>query len=245
MTWGMVAVAGATLVAGAMSKNSADKAANAQKNAANGAIAASQENYSKTANNLNPYINAGSGALTQMQALNAGDFSSFKASPDYQYTFNQELQGLDRSAASRGSLFSGGHNADVMAMAGGLASQQYGNFYNRLSGLANSGQNAASNLGSVGTGNAASIGSAMTNAGNAQANGIINSSNAQTNTIGQLAGIFGQYMGNRGTTSPTASSYSLNNNNSGDVASWQQYQIPNGSNFNLATAGNGTGGGWY
>lgn len=190
----------------AYSQNKAAKTgAKAQRDAANGAIAASQENYDKTAANLNPYISAGTSALGQMNALNAGDFSSFKASPDYQFAMDQGLQGLDRSAAARGSLFSGGHSADIMGYAQGLASQQYGNYYNRIAGLAQSGQNAASNLGSVGTNNAAAIGANLTNAGNATANGAQNQANNTSQFANTVSGAFNQWYGNQ--PPQTASSY--------------------------------------
>lgn len=202
MSWVAVAVGGAAIVNGVMQNNAAKKAGSKQSAAAQAAIQQQEQNYQRTAANLNPYIDAGSSALAQMQKLNSGDYSSFTASPDYQFSLNQGLQGWDRSAAARGSLYSGGHSADVLNFAQGLASQNYGGYYNRLAALAQTGQNAASNLGSVGTGNAASIGGYLTNAGNAAANGYINSANAFSNGLGQLAGAYGMYKGQQ-----TQSSY--------------------------------------
>lgn len=197
MSWVAVGVAGATLVGSIYSSNqqkgAAAKAANAQQNAANQAIQQTEQNYQRTAGNLNPYISAGNNALEQMQQLNSGDYSSFKESPDYQFTLSQGLQGLDRSAAAHGSLYSGGHSADILGYAQGLASQNYGNYYNRLAGLAGMGQNASTNLGSIGTGNAASIGSYLTGAANAQGNAAYNTANANSNMASQLAQLAGQY----------------------------------------------------
>lgn len=202
MTWVAVAVAGSAVVGAVASNSAANKAAGAQKSAANRAIAATQQNYDRTKTDLQPYITLGGNAVGTLNALNSGDYSAFHADPGYQFAFNQGLQGLDRSAASRGSLFSGGHSADLIRYGQGMADQQYGQFYNRLMGLAGMGQNAASNLGSVGTGNAASIGSNLTAAGNAAANGYINSANAFNNGLGQLAGAYGMYQGQK-----TQSSY--------------------------------------
>jgi len=67
-------------------KQAAKSAANAQQNAANQAIQQTEQNYQRTAGNLNPYISAGNNALGTMNALNSGDYSSFTASPDYQFT---------------------------------------------------------------------------------------------------------------------------------------------------------------
>jgi len=147
--WGAAIVAGGALAgsiyASNQQKGAAQSAANAQQNAANQAIQQTEQNYQRTAGNLNPYILAGQNALNTMGQLNSGDYSAFKASPDYQFSLQQGLQGLDRSAAARGSLYSGGHSADILGYAQGLASQNYGNYYNRLAGLAGMGQNAASN----------------------------------------------------------------------------------------------------
>ena len=231
--WGAALVVAGTVYEGEQQKGAARDASRAQRDAANQSIQASEQNYQRTADNLNPFIGAGTTALSQMRALNSGDFSSFKQSPDYQFTLDQSLQGLDRDAAARGSLFSGGHSADVLKLAGGLASQNYGNFYDRLAGLAQGGQNAASNLGSVGTGNAAAIGGFLTNSGNAAANGYINNANVQSNTIGQLAGLAGNYFGNR--LSPTASSYSLGGNGAQPYQSINSGTLSNGT-FDFARA---------
>jgi hypothetical protein len=232
--WGAAIGAAAVIGSGVMQSNAANKAANAQKNAAQAAIQQSEQNYQRTAANLNPYIDAGSSALAQMQKLNSGDYSSFKESPDYQFSLNQGLQGLDRSAAARGSLYSGGHSADVLNYAQGLASQNYNGYYNKLAGLAQTGYGASSNLGSVGTGNAAAIGGYLTNAGNAQANGYIDSANAWGNTAGQLAGLAGQYFGSQGPT--TGTSYSLGGQG---AAPYQGYNTGtlSGGTFNFAKAG--------
>lgn len=238
MPWGVAAAAVAAYGSYAASEN----AKKGQQGAANKAMAATQQNYDRTATNLNPYITAGGNALGTMQALNNGDFSAFKVSPDYQFALTQGLQGLDRSAAARGSLYSGGHSADVLGYASGLASQNYNNFYNRLAGLAQTGQSAASNLGSVGTGNAATIGSASMYAANANANAAYNNANTLGNFAGQAANAFGNWYGNQG--SPTSSSYNLGGNGA------QSYQVNDGSyqnngTFNFATAGTGTGGSYY
>lgn len=126
------------------------------------------------------------------------DYSSFFQAPDYQFALGQELQGLDRSAAARGSLYSGGHNADTLRYAEGLASQQFGNYINRLSGLAGIGQGSANQLGAYGQNYANSVGNiAMRNAAN-QNGYAYDQANAWSNFGNQLAGIGGQYFGNQG-----------------------------------------------
>ncbi|AVU02511.1 hypothetical protein ACQR5V_21355 [Xanthomonas oryzae pv. oryzicola] len=143
MSWGMVAGAAVSVVGGIIA-NKNNKKANGQ------AQGAADANYYANTQNMQPYLNAGTGALNQLSQLNSGNYSSFQESPDYQFTLQQGLQGLDRSAAARGSLYSGGQQADIMQYGQGLASQQYNNYYNKLASLAGQGQSAASALAGVG-----------------------------------------------------------------------------------------------
>ncbi|WP_131721572.1 hypothetical protein [Xanthomonas sp. NCPPB 1128] len=166
MGWVAVGAAAVTAIGGAYSAN---QQKNAAKDAANASNAAQTQAWAANNANMQPYLTAGQNALTQIQQLNAGNFDSFKESPDYAWTRDQGIQALDRSAAASGSLYSGGHSADLMDYASGLASQNYGNFYNRLSGLAGMGQSAAGALAGVNTGYANAVGS--TNANLALSNG--------------------------------------------------------------------------
>ncbi|WP_408953052.1 hypothetical protein [Lysobacter sp. Hz 25] len=148
--------------------------------------------------NIAPYLGAGSSALSRLEALNNGDFSSFKQSPDYQFAFDQGMKGLDRSAAANGGLYSGGADADRIAFGQGLATQNYSNFYNRLADIARMGQSSAVGAGQLGQGSASAIGN-LAGAGAAAAGaGAIGSANAQSNGLAGLAGIAGQYAGNLG-----------------------------------------------
>jgi len=241
MSWVAVGVAGATLVGSIYSSNqqkgAAQSAANAQQNAADQAIQQTEQNYQRTAGNLNPYISAGNNALGQMQALNSGDYSSFKASPDYQFSLSQGIQGLDRSAAARGSLYSGGHSADILGYAQGLASQNYGNYYNRLAGLAGVGQTAANQLGAYGQNYANAVGNLnMQNAGN-QMNSIYNRANASSNFANQLAGIGGNLAGRFYQPGGSAPTYNTNNTFGMNTGDYSQFTNPNVSSF----YGNGGG----
>ena len=167
------AAAVATVAVGAYSANqakqSAKGAANAQTRAADSATAEQQRQFDLTRQDQQPFLQAGQGALTQMQALNAGDFSSFKSSPDYTYARDQMQQGIERGAAARGSLYSGGTNVDLATALNGIASQNYGNFYDRLSRMAGQGQSTATNLGGLGMGMANQVGQNYMDAGKARA----------------------------------------------------------------------------
>lgn len=201
MSWGLVAGAAITVIGGAVASNQANKgakgAANAQERANQLAIEEQRRQYDQTRTDMMPWLNAGSGALSQMQQLNSGDFSSFKESPDYQFTFNEGQRALDQGAASRGGLFGGGNSRDTIKYGQGAASQQYGNFYARLQSMAGQGQTTAGGLGQLGAGMANQIGGYQNNSGQARASAYnqIGQNNAQfaAGTAGTLNNLFQNY----------------------------------------------------
>lgn len=120
----------------------------------------------------------------------------YQQDPGYQFRLDQGQQALERSAAARGGLLSGGALKDTTAYAQGMASQEYGNAYNRfnndqstiwnrLSGLAGVGQQANNTIAQVGSNTASQIGQNTIGAGNAIAAGQVGSANAISNGISQ------------------------------------------------------------
>lgn len=144
-------------------------------------------------------------AATQQAASNDPAYGSltrnftmadYQADPGYQFRLDQGQQALERSAAARGGLLSGGALKDTTAYAQGMASQEYGNAYNRfnndqstiwnrLSGLAGVGQQANNTIAQVGSNTASQIGQNTIGAGNAIAAGQVGSANAISNGISQ------------------------------------------------------------
>lgn len=173
----------------------AKKAGNARANAAQQAIDNYGQIYDQSRQDAMPWLNAGTSALAQMQALNSGDFSSFHESPDYQFALTQGLQGLDRSAAARGGLYSGGADADRMAYASGLASQNYNSFYNRLADLSRGGQAQSQYLGSLGQNYGNQVGQALGAKGEGKAQAASATAAAQAGYGNAIGSAFGAYMG--------------------------------------------------
>lgn len=183
MSWGYVAVAGATLVSGYLSSESNKKGANkgaAGQTAAQEAYAA----YNK------PYYDAGTSSLTRLDRIASGDFSGFEASPGYQFNLEQGQEGLLRGASSRGALNAGGTDVDLLRFSQGLASNEFGNYVGLQQYLAGLGQSAAQGLGG-------SASQAASNIGQIQQGAAQNQGAIYGNTLGQLAGLFGQYQGNQ------------------------------------------------
>ena len=144
--------------------------------------------------------------------------------PAYQFQLKQGQQQLDRSNAARGMGYSGAQMKASQEYGQGLASQQYdkeynrasgefGDYYNRLAGLAQGGQQAATTLGSygnqyanAGSNTLGSLGGSLQNnlgqAANARASGYIGGANAinggiqnMTDNAFRLASLFNPFSG--------------------------------------------------
>lgn len=220
------AIGGAIGLGNALIGNSAEKkAARAAQKAADENNARQQMVYNNARNDLGGYLSTGQNALTGLNALAGGDYSGFQNSPDYQFALSQGLQGVDRSAAARGALYSGGQQADLNDYAQGMASQNLGNYRNNLLSLAGMGQNAAGTIAGVGQNTANAQSQNTWGAANAQGNSAMN----QASNLNQLlAGIGGEankawqgrqssFGGGSGVVSPrinagVGSSYGFGNN---------------------------------
>lgn len=153
------------------------------------------------------------GAETQ-----APDYSAFYKSPGYEFRLDEGVGALDKSAAARGKLRSGGYGRELTRYGQGVASGEFNNYANRLASIAGLGQTSAAGSGALGAqaagtasslGNAAAatggqisanIGNALQSAGGARASGYVGSSNAINQGIGNALFSLQDYSG--GTTTP-------------------------------------------
>ena len=198
MPWGALIVAGGTYLASREANKGAGKAADAQAEANALGIAEQRRQFDLTRQDMMPWLTSGRGALGRLDAASNGDMSGFQQSPDYNFRFDQGMQGLDRSAAAKGSLFSGGADADRIAFGQGLASAEYGNWWNRQAGLAGVGQTTASQLGSLGAGMSSNIGNLLNNTGQARASAYQTAGDNNAKMWGGVAGAFNQAGQNKG-----------------------------------------------
>lgn len=111
-----------------------------------------------------------------------------RETPGYQYAFGEGMRGLNLAAGNRGQLNSGGAAREAIKYGLNMGDQNFGNYYNRLAGIAGTGQVAAGQNQQGGQ----VYGNAMTNINADRANGLAssyqNSANAWTNALGGAAG---------------------------------------------------------
>jgi hypothetical protein len=128
----------------------------------------------------------------------ARDFSmqDFQTDPGYAFRMSEGLKSLDRQAAARGGLISGGALKAAQRYGQDLGSQEYQNAFNRyqvnranqlnpLQAMAGQGQTSATQLGNAGQNYAGQAGAAYGAAGQAQASGYMGMANALSQGVGQ------------------------------------------------------------
>jgi outer membrane murein-binding lipoprotein Lpp len=122
------------------------------------------------------------------QQVDDDPYGGFMASPGYQFRRDQGAQGLDRNMAARGLLNSGARGKAMTEYNQNVASDEFGNYMNRLAGVAGIGQTATNNMNQMAGGFAQGAGNAMQNSGMARASGYLATGNAISSGLNNFAG---------------------------------------------------------
>ena len=159
---------------------------------------------------LQPYNEAGTGALAQQQALlglgapgaQQQAIAALQGSPQFAALQQQGENAILQNASATGGLRGGNVQAALAQfrpqLLSGLIEQQYG----RLGGLTSIGQNAAAGVGNAGMSTGTNIAALLGQQGRAEAGGILGQQSALTGGINkafgalQGAGGFGNLFGN-------------------------------------------------
>lgn len=185
---------GAALYGASQQSKAAKKAASAQQNATNQTLQLQREQYNQTRADQEPWRLAGVNALGQLSDPNA----NFQASPDYQFRMNAGLEGVTQNRAVNGLLNSGSALRGLNDYAQNTASNEFGNWWNRQSGLAGVGQAANTANQQAGSNYANNSSNALMNNANQQGQSAYYQANAQAQGAGQLAGAIGWGLQNYG-----------------------------------------------
>lgn len=206
---GAVASVGGGLIASSGAKS----AAKTQAQAAGQAQASQERAFERQVELQEPFRQAGLTAQEQiMQLLGIGGDKAaqgygslakpfgteqFQQDPGYAFRQAEGMKALERSAAARGGLLSGGTLKGIQRFGQDLASQEYGNAFNRyqteraarlnpLQSLMGAGQSSANTL----TGAAGQLGQGQAQsqlaAGQARASGYVGSANALGGALGSI-----------------------------------------------------------
>lgn len=218
MSWMMPAsIIGSSLLggfaanrAGESQADAATRAAQIQADASRYAADLQQKQYQENVARQQPFYQAGVNALPEL--VNASKYTpfgmdQFNADPGYAFRLSEGQKALDRSAAARGGLISGGALKAAATYGQNMGSQEYQNAFNRYqteraatlnplqsltgmgqttaAGLGVAGQNMASNVGGYGMAGANATAGGMTDSAAARASGYVGGANALTGGLSQ------------------------------------------------------------
>lgn len=205
--------ASATVGSSLIGAHASNRAAQSQTDAANQANDLQWRMYNQNRDDMAPWRQAGVGALGQLTTgiADGGKFNrdftmdDFQQDPGYEFRLNEGYKALERSRAAKGMLYSGATAKAVTNYAQGAASNEYTNAfnrymaqrdaqYNRLAGVAGTGQTATQQVGAQGQNLATNVGNNLMNAGNARASGYVGQANAINSGIGNGYNMWQQYM---------------------------------------------------
>lgn len=166
----------------------------------------SNDQYLQTREDMAPWREAGEVALRQLVegTKDGGIFNrnftlqDFVKDPGYDFRLQEGTDAVEASAAARGGALSGGALKELARFGQNFASNEFNNAYNRwnndittrfnrLSGVAGTGQTATRDVAAAGADNARTIGDMMTSGASARASGYAGVANSVNNGVSNLA----------------------------------------------------------
>jgi hypothetical protein len=189
------AVVGSSLIG----SSSANRAARTQADAADRAGQLQQQQFERQVELQTPFREAGVRALPELEAASRYTpfgMGEFQADPGYAFRLAEGQKALDRQAAARGGLISGGALKAAQRYGQEMGSQEYTNAFNRyqterqarlnpLQSLAGMAQTSTGQLGQAGQAMATGVGEAGAAAAQARASGYMGGANALSQGLGQ------------------------------------------------------------
>jgi len=181
-----------------LGSDAARSAGNIQADAANRAADLQYKQYQENVERQKPFYEAGVNALPELIAASKYTpfgMQQFQQDPGYGFRLKEGQQALDRQAAARGGLISGGALKAAQRYGQEMGSQEYMNAFNRyqteraarlnpLQSLTGMAQTTANTLGTAGQQMASNVGEAIGSGAAARASGYVGQANALTSGLG-------------------------------------------------------------
>jgi hypothetical protein len=212
MPWSFLIPAAVSLISGNKQAKAAQRAADTSAESTNRATALQERMYNENVARQKPFYDVGVNALPEL--VNASRYTNFgmdqfTADPGYGFRLKEGQKALERSAAARGGLISGGALKAAQQYGQEMGSQEYTNAFNRyqteraarlnpLQSLAGYGQTTANTIGTAGQNMATNVGNAYMGQGVNQGNALMAGVNARTSSYGDIAKLYGQTNPNFG-----------------------------------------------
>ena len=208
--WSSLISAGAPLIgslitAGAQ-RTAGNTAADASVAASNAGIAQQNQQFAAIQKLLQPYVAAGTGALTGQQDLiglngaapQQSAIDALKASPAFTSMQTLGENRILANASATGGLRGGNVQGALAQFSPQLLAQLIDQQYTRLGGMTSIGQNAAAGVGNAGMSTGNNITQLLGNVGQAQGGAALSQGQATSTLANGFAGAAGQFIGSGG-----------------------------------------------
>lgn len=207
MAWVAVAVVGGSLIGGYMTSNAQRDAANtgaaAQTQAAQLGIEEQRRQFDAMRKLLDPYVTAGTGAMTGQQDLlglngmqaQQGAISGIQSSPQFAAMQKQGNDAILANASATGGLRGGNVQGALAQFSPSLLSSLIDQQYQRLGGMTQMGQASAAGVGAAGMQTGANVTNLLGQQGAAGAGAALASGRADAQFINSASGAFGNFVG--------------------------------------------------
>lgn len=184
-------------------ERAAGQASAAQEQASEAAIAEQKRQFDEIQKLLKPYVQAGTGAIGQQQALlglgglqaQQQAIQGIANSPEMQAYAAQGENALLQNAAATGGLRGGNIQGALAQFRPQLLNQLVNQRFQNLGGLTSIGQASAAGVGNAGMQSASNIGNLLQQQGAAQAGNALAQGQASANMWSNIGGLAGQLSG--------------------------------------------------
>lgn len=179
--------------------SAAKKAAQIQAGAAEKATDTQWNMFNLARGDLQPFREIGTRAASTLgdlygigggQPFSQASMNAFTSSPDYAFAKQQGETELDRMLTKNGMFDSGAALKGAQRFGQGLATQQFGNYFNRLMSLSQLGAGAAQSGAGLAQGAGQGIANTQMGLGQAQASGVVGSANALSGGISNASNMY-------------------------------------------------------
>ena len=195
MPWSFIIPAAASLIGGSMQASATKDAANAANAQNQAALDLQKRMYEEGVARQQPFLQGGTEDYNRLRALMSGGPQAAQnfltMDPGYGFRLAEGQKALDRRLAAGGRMFGGGALKAGQQYAQDQASQEFGNAYNRLAGLAQIGPSAAGVMNTLGQNYATGASNTYGQMGQNTGNALL----ARGSTYGNMLGDIGQLYG--------------------------------------------------
>jgi hypothetical protein len=195
---------GSSLISGFLGSNAATQAATTEAQALEKGIKLQGKIAEQARADALPWMEAGRGALQQLTGelglsstgVGGTPFQSrFEKTPGFDFRMQEGSKAVVNQLNALGMKNSGAALKALERYGQGLASEEYGNYLNRLSGLSGTGQTQVNNTNSLMAQTGANQARGFADIGATRASGIVGGANSWTNALSNFSNNMGASLG--------------------------------------------------